>query len=72
MLLADEESRVNITGPPSHHHDALLRNKRLRRDAIRHYLGYQDAVKTRERVAAKQTKERSESAETETSVMVRS
>lgn len=63
---------MNTTGPPSHHQDALLRNKRLRRDAINHYLVYRDAVKTRERVAATRTKERSESAETETSVMVRS
>ncbi len=41
-------------------------------DAINHYIVYRDAVKTRERVAATRTKERSESAETETSVMVRS
>jgi hypothetical protein len=51
---------MNTTGPPSHHQDALLRNKRLRRDAINHYLVYRDAVKTRERVAATRTKERSE------------
>ena len=60
MPPAEEESSVNTV--PNSHHEALLRSQRRRRDAIRRYLAYRDAVETRERVE-KHTREKLESAE---------
>lgn len=36
----------------SRHHEAV-RSKQTRRDAIRHYLGYRDAVKNRQQIRLK-------------------